>query len=85
MQKINLQNIYIYLKSNFSQKIPLTLYDPSINVSETGVPNGVENLNHNEILSESLTEEERTWGDIASGDNANNITFWFRHLLIIFI
>ena len=23
--------------------LPLTLYDPSINVSETGVPNGVEN------------------------------------------
>ena len=49
----------------------MTLYDPSITVSETCVPNGGENLNHIEFLYESLSEEERTWGDIASGDNAD--------------
>ena len=61
-----------YLELGEAGLLPLTLYDPSINVSETGVPNGVENLNHIEFLYESLTEEERTWGDIASGDNADN-------------
>ncbi|MGL5246288.1 MAG: hypothetical protein ACRC8C_01835 [Mycoplasmoidaceae bacterium] len=66
------ENAAKYLELGEANLFPLTLYDPSINVSEEGVPNGVENLNHIEFLYKSLTDEERTWGDIASGDNADD-------------
>ncbi|MGL5640079.1 MAG: hypothetical protein ACRDCD_00250 [Mycoplasmoidaceae bacterium] len=66
------KNASKYLELGQQGLFPLTLYDPNINESEEGIPNGVENLNHIEFLYTSLTDEEKTWGDIASGDNADD-------------
>lgn len=61
-----------YLELGQENLFPLTLYDPSIYDNEDGTP-GIQNLNHIEFLYQSLTEEEKTWGDIASGDSADAI------------
>ncbi len=49
--------------------LPITLYDPSLYNKNT--PPGVDNLNHIKFLYDSLTQEERTWGDNAAVNNAD--------------
>ncbi|MGL4617252.1 MAG: hypothetical protein ACRCUM_03355, partial [Mycoplasmoidaceae bacterium] len=66
------ENAARYLELGEAGLFPLTLYDPSINESDEGIPNGVNNLNHIEFLYESLTDEERTWGDISSSGNSDD-------------